>query len=158
MSESTYLNDIMKKRKQEVMFPQDQQITNFGKDQAATDAVSVSPSSGSSNLASNLGASANLVNTLGAGSSSGGETSAPMSALSGAAAGASLGGPVGAVAGAAIGTIGALAANKSKRKALARQIESSKYQAISQIQQQHGQQEVAGIQNMIAGLRSAFLR
>lgn len=152
MSESVYLNDIMKKRKQEVMFPQDQQVAQYGKELAAEESMPKAEVSASGpTLTQGLGAVSALAN---AGGSEGGPVSG---ALSGAAAG-SLAGPIGAGVGAAIGTIGALAANKAKRKALARQIEQQKYQAISQIQMQHGQQEAAGIQNMIAGLRSAYLR
>ena len=106
---------------------------------------------GGNNLAAGLGMASAL--------SSGSDNSSPVSgALSGATAGALTGNPYAAAAGAAIGTIGAIAANKAKRKALARQIEGEKYKAIAQIQQQHGQAENAGIQNMIAGLRNAFLK
>jgi hypothetical protein len=107
---------------------------------------------GSSNLSSNLSGVAGVMNA------SGGSDNPASGAIGGAAAGASVGGAPGAVVGGVLGTIGALAANKAKKKALARQIEAEKFKAISEIHRSSGQQEAAGIQNMIAGLRGAFLR
>lgn len=116
-----------------------------------------------SNVSRGLNSSADLVNSAGGGSDTASASSGILTgAGSGAAVGGMVGGPMGAAVGAGvgatIGTIGALSANKAKRKALARQIESEKYKAIGEIRQAHGQQEAAGLQNMIAGLRSSFLR
>lgn len=157
MSESSILDDIMKKRKQETLFPVDKQIANFAKDQEAASVIANPPAVDSNSLATNLGATATLASALKGPSATAGEANPAMSALGGAAAGATLGGPVGAVAGAALGTIGALAANKSKQRALNRQIEADKFKALAEIRLSQGQQEAQGLQNVIAGLRSSFL-
>lgn len=77
-------------------------------------------------------------------------------AVSGAAAGVGMGTP-GIVGGAAVGLIGGLAAARSARKARARQAQAQALQNISTIRQNEGAQKSQSIQNIISGLRSAFL-
>jgi len=144
---------MMKKRS----FQEDQGMAAAGAKLAANDTERKSEV-----VTSEASPGGNIISSLPIGSTDAGVAGGILSgAATGAAIGAPIGGAgaaVGAGIGVTIGTIGAIAANKAKRKALARQIEGQKNLNIAAIQQNAGQAESMGLQNMIAGLRSSFLR